>query len=95
MGHFLIFLDSFFVFFMFTIFGIANIERIKNKEESSQRPATRIFVECFDCRECDCRCSPVPRGCVASRACTSVWLGTGFFRGWVESKRAAVLCRCG
>ena len=30
--------------FMFTIFGIPNIERRKKKEESSHRPSTRIFV---------------------------------------------------
>ena len=33
-----------FVFFMFTIFGIPDIERRKKKEESSHRPATRIPV---------------------------------------------------
>ena len=27
------------------------------------------------------------RGCVASRACTSVWLGTCFCHGWVGGKR--------
>ena len=42
MGRFLLFLH-FFVFFMFTVFGIPDIERRK-KEESSYRPATRIFV---------------------------------------------------
>ena len=51
--------------------------------------------ECCVCRECDCRYSHVPRGCVASRAFTSVLLGTGFCHGWVEGKRAAVFCRCG
>ena len=40
----LYFFDSFFVFFMFTIFGIPDIERRKIKDESSDRPATRIFV---------------------------------------------------
>ena len=39
----------------------------------------------------DCRYSPVPRGCVASRACTSVWLDPGFCHGWVEGKRAVVV----
>ena len=39
-----IFLTVFFVFFMFTIFGIPIIESRKKKEESSPRPATRIFV---------------------------------------------------
>ena len=34
MGHFL----------FFTIFGTPDIERRKKKEESSHRPATRIFV---------------------------------------------------
>ena len=38
------FLTFFFVFFMFTIFGIPDMERRKKKEESSHRPATRIFV---------------------------------------------------
>ena len=47
------------------------------------------------CRKCDCRCSRVPRGCVVSRACTSVQLGTAFCHEWVEGKRAAVFCRCG
>ena len=37
-----LFILFFFEFFMFTIFGIP--ERRKKKEESSQRPATRIFV---------------------------------------------------
>ena len=47
------------------------------------------------CCECVCQCNPVARGCFASRACTSVWLGTGFCHGWVEGKHAAVFCRCG
>ena len=38
------FLTVFFVFFMFTIYGIPVIEGRKKKEESSHRPATRIFV---------------------------------------------------
>ena len=38
------FFNSFFVFFMFTVFGIPDIERRKKKDESSRRPATRIFV---------------------------------------------------
>ena len=43
-GHFFTFFNSFFLFFMFTIFAIPDIERRKKKEESSPRPATRIFV---------------------------------------------------
>ena len=42
-----------------------------------------------------CRCISVPHGCVASCACTSVWLGTGFSHRWTEGKRAAVFCHCG
>ena len=130
----LFFNSSFLYFlFMFTIFGIPDIERRKKKEESSLRPATRIFVRnrwfvvficlnlklTFSCSlptwrlipdqykwciaaaanaafgEGNCRYSPVPSGCVSSRACTSIWLGAGFCCGWVESKRAVVFCRCG
>ena len=45
MGHFLIFFNSFFVFFMYTVFGIPDLEKRKKKEESSHWPATRIFVQ--------------------------------------------------
>ena len=67
------------LFFMFTIFGIPDIERRRGGGGG-------VFSY-------HCRCSPVPRGRVVSRACTSVWLGTGFSHGWVSC--AAVFCRCG
>ena len=44
MGRFVISFDRFFEFFMFIIFGTPDIERRKKEEESSHRPATRIFV---------------------------------------------------
>ena len=74
----------------FLVAGLLEDELLISLKSCSAAAANVAF-----CRGCDCRCSPVPCGCVASHACTSVWLGTGFCHGWVEGKRAAVFCCCG